>query len=112
MRGGEGERGRRGSTNIIIDSWWYFKGENSGVSLWEPMPSVFPEGMGNVHENMGNMPLALHNRYFSPDNEYLSLSTYLFFLYSSSHSFFFSFVDPLKLAKVTTKISKELLFHH
>jgi hypothetical protein len=53
-----------------FDSWWYFKGINDGVSLWEPMPSIFPEGMGYVDENMDHMPLALHNRYFSPDNQY------------------------------------------
>lgn len=56
---------------ISVDSWWYFKGINGGVTLWEPMPSIFPEGMLYVDQNMGNMPLALHNRYFAPDNLYL-----------------------------------------
>jgi hypothetical protein len=56
--------------NYQFDSWWYFKGKNNGVSLWEPMPTIFPEGMEYVDANMGHLPLALHNRYFSPDNQY------------------------------------------
>jgi len=56
--------------NYQFDSWWYFKGINQGVSLWEPTPTIFPEGMAYVYENMGHTPLALHNRYFSPDNKY------------------------------------------
>ena len=25
-----------------MDSWWYYKGINGGVKLWEPRPDVFP----------------------------------------------------------------------
>ncbi|KJE90013.1 hypothetical protein CAOG_001397 [Capsaspora owczarzaki ATCC 30864] len=51
-----------------FDSWWYYKGINDGVTLWEPMPSVFPSGLNQFL--LGDMPVALHNRYFAPDNLY------------------------------------------
>jgi len=57
--------------NFQFDSWWYFKGKNGGVKLWEPITDIFPNGMEEVHARMGNIPLALHNRYFSPDNDYI-----------------------------------------
>ena len=25
---------------LQVDSWWYYKGDNNGVDLWEPMPST------------------------------------------------------------------------
>ena len=51
-----------------LDSWWYYKGINDGVTLWEPMPSVFPDGLKQFLSN--DLPVALHNRYFAPDNQY------------------------------------------
>lgn len=60
------------------DSWWYFKvGGNTGkgaLLLWEPMPEIFPDGMTNWFQNM---PLALHNRYFAPVNNYSADYTFI-----------------------------------
>ena len=61
-----------------LDSWWYFKeGEwalapGSGVTLWEPKPDVFPNGIKTFHRKLG-LPLIMHNRYWSPgmDKKYL-----------------------------------------
>jgi hypothetical protein len=57
--------------HLQFDSWWYYKGKNSGVKLWEPRPDVFPDGMRITNERIGFYPLTLHNRYFAPDNEYV-----------------------------------------
>jgi hypothetical protein len=51
-----------------LDSWWYPKDILKGVTLWEPMSSVFPSGMSHW---LGE-PLLLHNRWFSPENEYIT----------------------------------------
>jgi hypothetical protein len=46
-----------------FDSWWYYKvGGNVGkgaVTLWEPMPDIFPDLMSPTWLDM---PLVLHNR--------------------------------------------------
>jgi hypothetical protein len=36
--------------------------------LWEPMTDVFPDGF----KNWLDLPTALHNRYFAPQNNYSS----------------------------------------
>jgi hypothetical protein len=56
---------------LQLDSWWYFKGKDEGVSLWEPRPDVFPDGLNNLHSKTG-LPFAAHNRYWSAENEYRS----------------------------------------
>jgi hypothetical protein len=38
-----------------------------GVTLWEPKRDVFPSGMSRWMD----LPLILHNRWFSPDNDYV-----------------------------------------
>eukprot|EP01105_Mastigella_eilhardi_P003959 TRINITY_DN1521_c0_g1_i3.p1 TRINITY_DN1521_c0_g1~~TRINITY_DN1521_c0_g1_i3.p1 ORF type:complete len:580 (-),score=103.46 TRINITY_DN1521_c0_g1_i3:733-2472(-) len=53
-----------------FDSWWYSKGLNGGVKLWEPRTDIFPDGAAYVDAHMGKLPLVLHNRYFSPDTDY------------------------------------------
>jgi hypothetical protein len=55
-----------------LDSWWYYQGVNNGVKLWEARPDIFPDGMAFVFRSIGK-PLVLHNRYFSPDNEYIAM---------------------------------------
>jgi hypothetical protein len=51
-------------------SWWYFKEPNKGaLILWEPMPTYFPDGMAPWLQ----LPLVLHNRYFSPTNDYIAM---------------------------------------
>lgn len=53
-----------------FDSWWYWKLPDKGaLLLWEPMPSVFPDGM----TQWLGLPLALHNRYFAPYNNYTEM---------------------------------------
>ncbi len=29
---------------VLLDSWWYFKGANGGISNWTAMSNIFPEG--------------------------------------------------------------------
>ena len=31
---------------ILLDSWWYFKGEGGGVANWTVRPDIFPEHGG------------------------------------------------------------------
>src|SRR5690348_1673836 len=57
-----------------LDSWWYFKGNNSvvesgGIKLWQPRPDVFPSGMEYIQQQLGT-PLVTHSKYYSQDNEY------------------------------------------
>jgi hypothetical protein len=63
-------------TNYQFDSWWYFKGANGGVTVWEPMPSIFPNGMEPVTAQLA-APVSLHNRWFAPDSPYLKNFTFI-----------------------------------
>eukprot|EP01083_Nonionella_stella_P214717 773442_1 len=54
---------------VLLDSWWYFKGDNGGVKNWTAMPSIFPGGMQAVYEAT-KWKIQAHNRYFSLDNVY------------------------------------------
>eukprot|EP00117_Sycon_ciliatum_P020448 scpid6634/ scgid0189/ len=53
-------------TYFQFDSWWYYKDHHSAVTLWEPRPDVFPDGM----KKWLDLPLVLHNRWWSPENNY------------------------------------------
>jgi len=55
---------------IQLDSWWYFKGINGGVSQWTARPDVFPDGLAILHRRLENIPLAAHNRYWAYDTVY------------------------------------------
>jgi len=55
---------------IQLDSWWYYKGYNDGVSQWRARPDIFPEGLPVLHRRLENMPFAAHNRYWAYDNAY------------------------------------------
>ncbi len=61
---------------LQLDSWWYTKGKDEGVSLWEPRAEVFPQGMKALRDKVG-MPLATHNRYWSAENSYKSKYTFV-----------------------------------
>ena len=50
---------------VLLDSWWYYKGPGSGVTLWDARPDVFPDGLAGFHEKTG-WPTMLHNRMWSP----------------------------------------------
>ncbi|KAH3722992.1 6 carbohydrate binding protein [Pelomyxa schiedti] len=60
--------------NYQLDSWWYTRGENNGVKLWEPREDIFPDGMAFLNSKMDNIPFVLHNRYFSTDNDYIAMN--------------------------------------
>lgn len=53
-----------------LDSWWYYKGMDDGVSEWVARPDIFPDGLEAVHRRLGNIPLAAHNRYWAFDTVY------------------------------------------
>lgn len=54
---------------VLLDSWWYFKGSNGGVSDWSPRPEIFPQGLEALYQATGWFVQA-HNRYWSMDNVY------------------------------------------
>ena len=54
---------------ILLDSWWYHRGENGGVSEWTAMDEVFPQGIDTLYQETGWFVQA-HNRYWAYDNVY------------------------------------------
>ena len=54
---------------VLLDSWWYFKGDNGGVKNWTARPDIFPDGMQAVYEGT-KWKIQAHNRYWSLDNVY------------------------------------------
>lgn len=54
---------------ILLDSWWYFKGSNGGVSEWKALPSIFPHGISSL-TNATGLYIQAHNRYWAWDNVY------------------------------------------
>ena len=59
---------------LQFDSWWYPKDAAGGCVAWEPMHSIFPDGM-NPH--WVPLPLVLHSRYFSSKSVYVNNYTFL-----------------------------------
>ena len=72
-----GEREKIPFGYIQLDSWWYPKAtidlksshNRGGVSLWEPEPAMFPDGMEAFRAKLG-LPLVAHNRYVADDSPY------------------------------------------
>lgn len=58
---------------ILLDSWWYFKGEAGGVKQWTPRPDVFPSGLESLYAKTG-WRTQLHNRYWANDTVYAKQS--------------------------------------
>ncbi|KAK4310150.1 hypothetical protein Pmani_018263 [Petrolisthes manimaculis] len=54
---------------LQLDSWWYHKGEGSGVKNWTEIFAILPGGIAGLHESTG-WPIVAHNRYFSSDTDY------------------------------------------
>eukprot|EP01031_Cornospumella_fuschlensis_P027945 gene27945-33744_t len=54
---------------MLLDSWWYYKGSNGGVSDWSPRPEIFPRGIEYLAHATG-LYMQLHNRYWAIDNVY------------------------------------------
>lgn len=54
---------------VLLDSWWYYKGENGGVSNWTAQPDLFPNGLDYLYRHTG-WYFQGHNRYWALDNVY------------------------------------------
>eukprot|EP01062_Namystynia_karyoxenos_P072843 TRINITY_DN693_c0_g1_i1.p1 TRINITY_DN693_c0_g1~~TRINITY_DN693_c0_g1_i1.p1 ORF type:complete len:850 (+),score=240.54 TRINITY_DN693_c0_g1_i1:91-2550(+) len=54
---------------VLLDSWWYYKGNGGGVATWEVRPDIFPDGMAGFF-NKTQWPQQLHNRYWSNNTSY------------------------------------------
>lgn len=54
---------------ILLDSWWYYKGTNGGVSNWSAQTDLFPHGLEYVYEKT-KWKIQAHNRYWALDNNY------------------------------------------
>eukprot|EP01064_Diplonema_japonicum_P033984 TRINITY_DN6871_c0_g1_i1.p1 TRINITY_DN6871_c0_g1~~TRINITY_DN6871_c0_g1_i1.p1 ORF type:complete len:747 (+),score=140.47 TRINITY_DN6871_c0_g1_i1:43-2283(+) len=58
---------------ILLDSWWYFKGTQGGVTNWTAMPSVFPPGgnaaLKDFTQRTGWMVIG-HNRFWDHGTSY------------------------------------------
>jgi hypothetical protein len=63
---------------IQLDSWWYYKGLQGGVSYWRSRPDIFPDGLPSLYRQMERIPLAAHNRYWAIDNVYSDKYAFLF----------------------------------
>jgi hypothetical protein len=53
----------------LLDSWFYYKGTDSGVKEWTARPDVFPDGLSKVRQEIKWLTMA-HNRYWSTENVY------------------------------------------
>lgn len=56
-------------SSILLDSWWYFKGPDGGVTNWTATSDAFPEGLPKFHKRTG-LPVVAHNRYWSSETTY------------------------------------------
>lgn len=54
---------------LLLDSWWYPKGPDGGVTTWLAEASVFPDGLDYVFNQTG-WPIQGHNRYWSNETTY------------------------------------------
>ena len=54
---------------VLLDSWWYYKGEGGGVKTWAPRPDIFPSGLEAFVKATG-WKTQLHNRYWANDTTY------------------------------------------
>ena len=55
--------------HMLLDSWWYFKGELGGVKNWTARPDIFPNGLQALHANL-TVPWLAHNRWWAPETDY------------------------------------------
>ena len=54
---------------ILLDSWWYYRGINNGVTNWTARSDIFPDGLDSFH-NHSSWFIQAHNRYWAIDNVY------------------------------------------
>ena len=55
--------------HMLLDSWWYYKGQLGGVKNWTARPDIFPSGLQTLHSNL-TMPFIAHNRWWAPETDY------------------------------------------
>ena len=55
--------------HVLLDSWWYTKGEAGGVKEWDATGSTFPHGLRAFATTTG-WRFMMHNRHWSDDNVY------------------------------------------
>ncbi|CAF0936306.1 unnamed protein product [Rotaria sordida] len=55
---------------IELNSWWYYKGIQDDFSEWTAPPDIFPNGLQVVHRRLENIPIAVHNHYWSYNTVY------------------------------------------
>ena len=59
--------------HVLLDSWWYFKGNGGGVANWTVRPDIFPPGGDGALASFTKAtgwPVIGHNRYWSSDTPY------------------------------------------
>ena len=54
---------------VLLDSWWYYRGDNGGVTNWTARPDVFPDGIQALYEQT-NWLVQAHNRYWALETPY------------------------------------------
>jgi hypothetical protein len=55
--------------HVLLDSWWYTKGDGGGLKEWDATNSTFPDGL-KAFALETNWKFQMHNRYWSDNNVY------------------------------------------
>jgi hypothetical protein len=57
---------------ILLDSWWYYKGDQGGVKNWTAQTSVFTGGNAGIKAlvDQTSWKVTAHNRYWSANTDY------------------------------------------
>ena len=55
--------------HILLDSWWYTKGDGGGLKEWDATNETFPDGLASFASKT-DWKFQMHNRYWSDDNVY------------------------------------------
>ena len=72
--------------HMLLDSWWYYKGNLNGAKNWTAMTSIFPDGLQALHANI-TMPFIGHNRWWCASHHPLPPSfLLLLLLYAHTHT--------------------------
>lgn len=57
---------------MLLDSWWYFKGNGGGVSNWTARPDIFTGGNAGIAALVARTgwKVTAHNRYWADNTVY------------------------------------------
>jgi hypothetical protein len=55
--------------HILLDSWWYTKGDAGGLKEWDATNTTFPDGLKAFAEKTG-WKFQMHNRMWADNNVY------------------------------------------